>query len=48
MELLTARIDVGVVAAVAGMSVSALARYQHFAPALDEETAAALLRGQNR
>ncbi|MER5646126.1 hypothetical protein [Streptosporangium sp. NPDC002524] len=48
VELLSARIDVGVVAAAAGMSASALARYQHFVPALDELTAVALLRGRGR
>ncbi|MFG1705395.1 hypothetical protein ACFLIM_19575 [Nonomuraea sp. M3C6] len=46
VELLSARIDLGVVAAAAGMSTSALARYQHFVPALDEPTAVALLRGR--
>ncbi|MEV4078054.1 hypothetical protein [Nonomuraea fuscirosea] len=46
VELLSARIDLGVVAAAAGMSASALARYQHFVPALDEPTALALLRGK--
>ncbi|WP_221762254.1 hypothetical protein [Nonomuraea sp. WAC 01424] len=46
VELLTARIDPGVVAAAAGMSVAALARYQHFVPALDEQSAVALLRGR--
>ncbi|MEO3873675.1 hypothetical protein ABGB18_33105 [Nonomuraea sp. B12E4] len=46
VELLSARIDLGVVAAAAGMSTSALARYQHFVPALDESTAVALLRGR--
>ncbi|NBE99774.1 hypothetical protein FE391_40295 [Nonomuraea sp. KC401] len=47
VELLTARIDLGVIAAAAGMSASALARYHHFVPALDEPTAVALLRGRN-
>lgn len=46
VELLSARIDLGVVAAAAGMSASALARYHRFVPALDEQTAAALLRGR--
>ncbi|MFG1949320.1 hypothetical protein [Nonomuraea sp. NPDC048826] len=46
VELLSARIDLGVVADAAGMSASALARYQHFVPALDEPTAVALLRGR--
>ncbi|WP_431934565.1 hypothetical protein, partial [Nonomuraea jabiensis] len=46
VELLSARIDLGVVAAAAGMSASALARYQHFVPALDQPTAVALLRGR--
>ncbi|MEV1001765.1 hypothetical protein [Nonomuraea sp. NPDC050202] len=46
VELLSARIDLGVVAAAAGMSTSALARYSHFVPALDEHTAVALLRGR--
>ncbi len=48
VELLSARIDVGVVAAAAGTSTSALARYQHFVPALSELTAVALLRGRGR
>ncbi len=48
VELLSARIDAGVVAAAAGLSPSALARYQHFVPALDEQTAIALLRGPAR
>ncbi|MEU7894147.1 hypothetical protein AB0B45_14940 [Nonomuraea sp. NPDC049152] len=46
VELLTARIDLGVVAAAAGMSASALARYSHFVPTLDKQTAVALLRGR--
>ncbi|MEU8143311.1 hypothetical protein [Nonomuraea sp. NPDC048901] len=46
VELLSARIDLGVVAAAAGMSTSALVRYQHFVPVLDESTAVALLRGR--
>ncbi|MEV0196089.1 hypothetical protein [Nonomuraea sp. NPDC050691] len=46
VELLSARIDLGVVAAAAGMSTSALALYQHFVPVLDESTAVALLRGR--
>lgn len=46
VELLSARIDLGVVAAAAGMSASALARYQHFVSALDQPTAVALLRGR--
>ncbi|WP_043628604.1 hypothetical protein [Nonomuraea candida] len=48
VELLSARIDLGVVAAAAGMSTSALACYQHFVPALDEQTAVALLCGRAR
>ncbi|MEO3800129.1 hypothetical protein [Nonomuraea sp. B1E8] len=40
------RLDV--VAATAGMSASALARYQQFVPALDQPTAVALLRGRAR
>ncbi|MER5426295.1 hypothetical protein [Streptosporangium roseum] len=46
VELLSVRIDLGVVATAAGMSTSALARYQHFVPALDGPTAVALLRGR--
>ncbi|MFF0870137.1 hypothetical protein ACFYUV_50885 [Nonomuraea sp. NPDC003560] len=46
VELLCSRIDLGVVADAAGMSTSALARYQHFVPVLDEPTAVALLRGR--
>ncbi len=46
VELLSARIDLRVVAAAAGMSASALARYHHFVPALDQPTAVALLRGR--
>ncbi|WP_199565806.1 hypothetical protein [Spongiactinospora rosea] len=46
VDLLSARIDAGLVAAAAGLSPSALARYQHFVPALDEQAAIALLRGQ--
>lgn len=46
VELLSARIDLGVVAAAAGMSASALARYHRFVPALDEQTTVALLRGR--
>ncbi|GAA4234276.1 hypothetical protein GCM10023075_52350 [Streptosporangium album] len=45
VELLTARIDPGVVAAAAGLAPAALARYQHFVPPLDEPAATALLRG---
>jgi hypothetical protein len=45
VELMSARIDLGVVAA-AGMSASALARYSYFVPALDQPTAVALLRGR--
>ncbi|WP_336216978.1 hypothetical protein [Nonomuraea sp. LPB2021202275-12-8] len=44
--MLSARIDLRVVAAAAGMSASALARYHHFVPALDQPTAVALLRGR--
>ncbi|MFI6599106.1 hypothetical protein ACIBHX_22840 [Nonomuraea sp. NPDC050536] len=46
VELLTARIHLDAVAEAAGMSTSALARYQRFVPALDEQTAVALLRGR--
>jgi integrase len=46
VELLTARIDIGVVAAAAGLAPSALARYQHFVPPLEEHAAIELLRGR--
>ncbi|WP_405141996.1 hypothetical protein OG589_32820 [Sphaerisporangium sp. NBC_01403] len=47
VELLTARIDTAVVAAASGLaSPAALARYQHFVPALDQDTATTLLRGR--
>ncbi|SFJ98576.1 hypothetical protein SAMN05216275_1158 [Streptosporangium canum] len=46
VELLSDRIDPAVVAAAAGLTSPALARYQHFVPPLDEETATALLRGR--
>nr|WP_235828298.1 hypothetical protein [Actinomadura rubteroloni] len=45
VELLSARIDSEVVAKAAGVSTSALGRYQQFVPPLDEKTATRLLRG---
>ncbi|MFD8478863.1 hypothetical protein [Kitasatospora sp. NPDC059673] len=46
VELMTERIDHDLIAKAAGLaSAASLARYQHFVPPLDDNTAARLLRG---